>query len=94
MHKVTYLPSPAELQKAVNTFLDGLDPAKFKGEPINWADLACVQAVVGENQDSRRTFAVWIAECDPSAADLAFAVREEIERLFAGYFDIEVVLEW
>lgn len=92
MHKVTYLPSPAELQRAVNTFLDGLDHEAFGGEVVNWADVACVQAVVGENQDGRRTLAVWIAECDPDLSRLALAVSEEIERLFAGDFDIETVL--
>lgn len=81
------------IQEAVNLALIEIKKrdGAWKDEPINWADLRCVDVeyVTGIYNSLFRAI---IEEADPNCPSLHVFISEHIKKL--GYEDIEIVTEW
>lgn len=62
------------------------------GEPINWADLGCVQAAWVVTDDNQGYAEVLIEEAAPDCAAFQAAVAAELEK--RGWPGVRVVTEW
>ena len=62
------------------------------GEPINWADLGCVQAAWVVTDDNHGYAEVLIEEAAPGCTAFQAAVAAELEK--RGWPNVRVVTEW
>jgi hypothetical protein len=63
-------------------------------EPINWADLSCIEAVLTTDADRENAIQVTISEAAPDCLELQRFVEEEL--FFRGFKEhpIAVKTEW
>lgn len=84
----------AALRQAVDEILEAIDddPRGVIGEPINWADLHCLEVAGVLTADGQTYHRVLIEEAAPECSKFCEYIAERLaERGFEG---VEVVTEW
>ena len=79
------------LRQLANDALDAADAAGIE-DAVNWGDLSCVEAALGQTDEGRRYYRVMIEEASPDAYKLAVYVRDWLAK--RGWTDVEVLTEW
>jgi len=80
-------PSPKLVEEYVEMYLSRLTRPDYPGEPINWADLHCIEA----KQFKDGSWLVRIGECSPEANKLCRDVRHYLHGLG---ITADVITEW
>lgn len=76
-----------QVRQAVDEIIAGLDKKEFTGEPINWADLACVEA----NERKDGSWEVMVEEAAPNCTELNAEIKYQ---LHLRGIDAVVRTEW
>lgn len=87
--------TPADLTRLrqdATVVLGPLSPLDFPGEPVNWANLRCVESSWVVPDTGSPYASVLIEEADPSATGLCMEVSKRLAR--RGWPDISVRTEW
>lgn len=79
------------LIKLTDRFIGEIEDSMFRYEPINWADLCCVEAGVSVGAEGEPEVYVLIEEASPSCPDFQAHIRE---RLHSAAWDVSVRTEW
>lgn len=61
-------------------------------EPINWANLRCLEASYVQTDDGRKYYRVVIESAAPGCSEFRAYVAERLAE--SGFKDVEVVTEW